>query len=274
MPNHVTNKVTITGTGAEDAINALYEDGQFNFGFFPMPDELRLVTSPVRIVTLEEREQAIKDWEAKDDNYKNMIGKSFPITAEMQKDLIEKYGTDNWYDWAVNNWGTKWAGYDGDKLTDNVVIFNTAWSTPYPALLRLSELYPETTISVEYADEDFGSNTGTYSLINGAVVNEYIPKYSRESLDLAYRIQGEPDWLFEFVFDDYQDTEEDKARFLEEVESEMYLNWTVNKMVEVCIVPDADTPSFCFEYLKERAVAYEHYEFAADLQKEIEAKLA
>jgi hypothetical protein len=45
----------------------------------------------------------------------------------------EIYGANNWYDWANENWGTKWdttaqcLSDDGDSVT---LFFDTAWSPP------------------------------------------------------------------------------------------------------------------------------------------------
>jgi len=45
--------------------------------------------------------------------------------------------TDGWYDWAVQNWGTKWdASVEDTGLSDDgtlaTIVFNTAWSPPIP----------------------------------------------------------------------------------------------------------------------------------------------
>lgn len=45
----------------------------------------------------------------------------------------EQYGANNWYDWSVAHWGTKWdtdahvSLHDGETLTLN---FDTAWAPP------------------------------------------------------------------------------------------------------------------------------------------------
>jgi len=58
---------------------------------------------------------------------------------EAVKARIEKYGEADWYQWSVNNWGTKWdfgadADYDAitvDEGSNEVMIsFDTAWSPP------------------------------------------------------------------------------------------------------------------------------------------------
>ena len=49
-------------------------------------------------------------------------------------ELIKKYGAADWYNWNVNNWGTKWDASDAminNKTADQVsVSFETAWSPP------------------------------------------------------------------------------------------------------------------------------------------------
>ena len=51
---------------------------------------------------------------------------------------------DNWYDWCVSNWGTKWdfGGKEYDREDDNTVkfSFDTAWSPPVEFFRQLEEL--------------------------------------------------------------------------------------------------------------------------------------
>ncbi len=92
------------------------------------------------------------------------------------------FDSDHWYDWNIRNWGTKWdvANQDGDspyndtsmENTDNSVIysFNTAWSVPYPAILKLSEQYPELVMSLFYQEETgWGGNA---QFMNGKMIRE------------------------------------------------------------------------------------------------------
>ena len=53
MANHVTNILTVNGSQDELIIDSLFnEENEIDFDTFaPMPEELRSVTSPVRIVT-------------------------------------------------------------------------------------------------------------------------------------------------------------------------------------------------------------------------------
>ena len=52
--------------------------------------------------------------------------KSYPITKERRKYLLDRYGYDNWYDWAYKNWGTKWGCYD-NEYDDGTYRFTSAW---------------------------------------------------------------------------------------------------------------------------------------------------
>ena len=59
----------------------------------------------------------------------------------------------NWYEWQINNWGTKWNAYDFTAATDGTYEFCTAWSPPIPVILTLSKLFPEVSIEFEYEEE-------------------------------------------------------------------------------------------------------------------------
>jgi hypothetical protein len=91
------------------------------------------------------------------------------------------FDSDHWYDWNVRNWGTKWdvAVKDGDEYPDTtmeqgegivVYNFNTAWSPPVPAILALSEQYPELVFTLTYQEETGWG--GDCTIMSGQIVNE------------------------------------------------------------------------------------------------------
>ena len=104
---------------------------------------------------------------------------------------------EDWYDWRCENWGTKWNSSGALIVDDNTYEFDTAWSTPYEVLVELSKQFPNSTISVDYADEDIGSNCGSYVLKNGELLEE---------------TNGDDD----FALDLWGYDEEDKKEFFEE----------------------------------------------------------
>ena len=59
-----------------------------------------------------------------------------PFRGDDADALIEKYGASDWYNWCVNNWGTKWDIGGDDFLIDEVdtntvrVSFDSAWAPP------------------------------------------------------------------------------------------------------------------------------------------------
>ena len=161
MPNHVTNIIELKGDRVE--INNLLETiksdeiglGSIDFEkIIPMPDNI----------------------------YRGDLG-----TKERKL-----YSENNWYDWSVANWGTKWNayGYDIDKdyrteNKENKLIFLTAWSAPHPILEKLAEMYPEINIKHEWADEDIGVNCGRYCYSKGERMEEYFPEEQKERLEFA-----------------------------------------------------------------------------------------
>ena len=95
---------------------------------------------------------------------------------------------DDWYHWSIEHWGTKWDTEDADVYRmdkENAsIVFETAWSAPIPVYEAIHKRYPNMCIDVEYADEDLGSNCGTWQ--NGFL---WTPSEAR-ALDFAANVWG------------------------------------------------------------------------------------
>jgi hypothetical protein len=87
--------------------------------------------------------------------------------GSMGKEEWKIYGRNNWYDWSIENWDTKWNASNGYRHNDKCIVFDTAWSLPYNIYCELAKKYPKAIIEVMYADEDIGSNCGHFKLRYG-----------------------------------------------------------------------------------------------------------
>ena len=71
--------------------------------------------------------------------------------------IKEHGGFDNWYDWRLANWDTKWNAYDVDVELEGVdrihVNFLTAWSCPTKIYLKLKEYCDEHNLSLDWGVE-------------------------------------------------------------------------------------------------------------------------
>jgi len=63
--------------------------------------------------------------------------KILPIPKELRKTEAPK-DQPNWYDWCVENWGTRSNSYDG-QVTEEGIGFNTAWSPPIGVIVALAK---------------------------------------------------------------------------------------------------------------------------------------
>ncbi|GAL23021.1 hypothetical protein JCM19235_1322 [Vibrio maritimus] len=59
--------------------------------------------------------------------------------------------------------------------------FDTAWSTCFPVFVGLSKKHPDVTLSITFADEDIGSNCGTFKLKAGDLIEENVAPNWNES---------------------------------------------------------------------------------------------
>lgn len=176
MPNHVHNIINLTGP-VEDIKklselvynkNYRYSDGEIEEKAF---DFDRIIHMPKNI-------------------YRGGLG----------LEEKEKYGKNNWYDWSIANWGTKWNAYDisepnislKEKSGSYKISFNTAWSAPLPVYFELARLFPRIEGLIQYADEDMGYNCGEIK-IEGGQLYQWTPEESGSdaALDFASQVWGE-----------------------------------------------------------------------------------
>ena len=157
MPNWCSNRVTISGD--EKDVQALKKavkgySNKFNklFSFdaiIPFPDELNGIGSPVTIKTQEEIDQYMIDRADSEWSMSNI-----PITQERSQELYDKYGADNWYDWCIENWTSKWDACDislDDDESDHLTYrFETPWGPPESVYYTLKEQHPNVHITWFY----------------------------------------------------------------------------------------------------------------------------
>ena len=190
MPNWVITRIYITGP--EDKIKEFEgkvlrpnedEDGEFQrtFSFDRIkgrPEELANTTAP----NPKPEVRKVKDMQGNEievEVYKDIInewdiqsaisrGETPPepipcnnATPDQQEELRRKYGSSNWYDWNLENWGTKW---DCSESTyseeDKILQFQTPWACPQEIIGEMKLMFPDLKFNGNYADEDFGSNVG------------------------------------------------------------------------------------------------------------------
>lgn len=91
----------------------------------------------------------------------------------------EEHGSNNWYDWSIDNWGTKWNACHTDLYSDKIEIsgpmasfgfnFDTAWALPMPIYEKLRDMYPDLYISVDF-DEESGEFAGELEITDGSIL--------------------------------------------------------------------------------------------------------
>ena len=73
--------------------------------------------------------------------------------APMPKELEN---TTDWYEWAMDNWGSKWGDYDVDINFDETEIsglYCSAWGPCNEGILKVSALFPDLTFDVDYRED-------------------------------------------------------------------------------------------------------------------------
>ncbi len=218
MPNWVTNFIELEGD--EKRIAEMKESikkddfglGTIDFNkLIPMPKELDIVAGSstdkglkayslfaeiYQLGTKRTKEELLNIPEKSEQAFlkykKNIKPEDWELGRQAYRNVLQ-YGYPTWYEWACNNWGTKWnsCGYTEDvdyNSEPNRLWLQTAWSAPHPILQKLSEQYPDIKFTHEWADEDLGSNCGRRVYFGGECVETYLPETNKEALEMAARI--------------------------------------------------------------------------------------
>ena len=172
MPNWCSNNVIVRHEDPDQIAKVVkgYSEGSLFAEFFPCPAEL---SAPSEI----------------GENYNDRVAAQEAVNKE-------KYGYSGWYDWCINNWGTKWdAGNENDEDLDCAdpnkvqLSFDTAWQPPVAFFEKLTE--QGFNITAFYLEEGQGfvgkytSADGDESFnFDGAEDLEDIPDDIREFWDL------------------------------------------------------------------------------------------
>ena len=88
----------------------------------------------------------------------------------------DKFGHNNWFDWSVKNWGTKWNACDPQLIEETCSLrFDTAWASPTPVLHALSKQHPGVRFTFRATEESHAFAFYGELLDGEFVVSEDIP---------------------------------------------------------------------------------------------------
>ena len=93
--------------------------------------------------------------------------------GETEREQCAADGVPNWYDWCIENWGTKWNACNPCPVVEEKhpdghaglsYRFDTAWDAPRPVISALKKHWPDLEISGGYVVEGY-EGCGSYSEI-------------------------------------------------------------------------------------------------------------
>lgn len=164
MPNHITNKLMI------DALSDLELQSirDFIVGTDDQGNEVAISLEQIRPTPPALLDEGNVELTPEEKRYRKMV-----------------YGAGDWYEWRLQNWGTKWNCYEVMEISDARIEFQTPWSSPEEIIKYLSKKFPVTQFHIEYADEDLGHNCGKYTYKDGQVTDSWRPVWKEEAMRFA-----------------------------------------------------------------------------------------
>ena len=121
---------------------------------------------------------------------------------------------EDWYQWSVDNWGTKWAD-DSTEITsmsddDLQFVFSTAWSPPCAGIKTISKNYPDAHFILTWEE-------GGMCFMGGAV-------YKDGEVLHEVNIEGDdyPQFDGDFDGDEYQKYADDMCDLRDRIQTELW----------------------------------------------------
>lgn len=142
MPNWCTNDLHVSGDKEQlrDFVSKSIVNDDFTLsGTYPTPAELENETAP-------------SYYRGNEHDHESRIA-----FEKREKELKDRYGHTNWYDWRIQNWGTKWdTSYASVYMNDDDefgVSFESAWAPPCRWMRTVAKMYPLLTFKLSYMEE-------------------------------------------------------------------------------------------------------------------------
>lgn len=121
---------------------------------------------------------------------------------------VKKYGFIYWYDWAIENWGTKWNAFECES-EGNSFDFVTAWSGVPELIEKMHLEIPRVKILYEFSDENTGCNCGIGTYENGTSNFRKLENSSIEAYELAFKLRPDNKEYYALVGGKYEYVDED-----------------------------------------------------------------
>jgi hypothetical protein len=167
MPNWCNNTVEIyhDDPAMIERARKAFNDAKFLNEFVPIPESLHIVSGRC----------------GADDNPEQIA------LEAAQKSNIEQHGYKDWYDYCVNEWGTKWDvggdGYEAQDIPSGLMLtFESAWAPPVAAYdkleaqgFRIRAMYYEPGMGFAGVYEDGHDDYYEYGGMNSAAIAEELP---------------------------------------------------------------------------------------------------
>lgn len=223
MPNWSYNNLQVSGD--TEVMQQFYaeaiknnSDGEAEFrlsNLIPIPEKMKNTISPSSSARgrkwMNDEKSNIRD-----NSISEVLGEESKVvlipvennTEEKCRQLVAEFGADNWYDWNIKMYGTKWDASTTEFDAEDdffSVWFDTAWSPPGQFIENLQIKYPQLYFELIYDLEgsQLCGRFSTYRDDNGVVIEH-------EESELTYRAYDGRDVYYNESVGDwcYQDTEE------------------------------------------------------------------